>query len=146
MELLFNSITASGRVHHLYLPAATLSDTKFQQMLVLFSVCRSICFFFFIFGKMCFLKTYTLPGSVTNYFEYLEKCLCLTFCLQNVSPLIQSELFDNVIQLNVCGKIILGWLVLICLYFFSIKHFKAYIEYLCNILVYLVFFFLRWLE
>ena len=67
--------------------------------------------------------------------------VCLTICLQNVSPLIQSELFDNVIQLNVCGKIILGWLVLICLYFFSIKHFKACIEYLCNILVYLVFFF-----
>ena len=50
-----------------------------------------------------------------------------------------SELFDNVIQLNLFGKIIQGWLVF---FFLSIKHFILYhILNICVIYLYILCFF-----
>lgn len=80
-------------------------------MLVLFSICRSTCFSFLI--KCVFWRH-------THYLEVSQTILIIwkNVCISSTSvPLIQTELFDNVIQLNLWVKIIQVWLVLICLFF-----------------------------
>lgn len=116
LELLFNSIRASGKGS--YLPAATLSDSKCLYSFQF--VCPYVCLFFW---KNAVLKTYTVSGSVTETILSIKKNVCVFVYpfAEFVTTVIQSELYDNVIQLNLCGKRSFR-LVLICHFFFkSIK-------------------------